>query len=163
MKKTIIILSLITLPLLGMAQSKISAETSFGNFNIGKDYGANVEVGVTYHFSEQTALKLSGLGGQLENRPTNIDYQVLKFALHSEQKIISSKQIEFCLLFGISYLSVENNLPLEKNDFTGIDLGTTINIFPKSKWGLGVKIVSTYAYDAPGGILQANGFVSYRF
>jgi hypothetical protein len=74
MKKTILTLGLFVLPFLVMAQSKISAETSVGNLNIGKDRGENVELGINYHFSEKTAIKLSGLGGQLENRPTNIDY-----------------------------------------------------------------------------------------
>jgi hypothetical protein len=163
MKKTILTLGLFVLPFLVMAQSKISAETSVGNLNIGKDRGENIELGINYHFSEQTALKLSGLVGQLENRPTNIDYQFLKLSLHGAQKIGSSKHIEFSLLFGFSYMTIENKLPLDKNNFTGIDIGTNINFYPKSKWGLGVKLVSTYAYDAPGGILQANGFVSYRF
>jgi len=163
MKKNCITLALFALPFLGIAQSKVSVETSVGNLNIGKDRGENIELGINYHFSERATLKLSGLGGQLQNRPTDIDYQVLKFSLQGEQKIGSFEHIEFGLLLGISYISIQEKLPLDKNNFTGLDIGTNINFYPKSKWGLGVKLVSTYAYEAPGGILQANAFVSYRF
>ena len=163
MKKHIITLVLTALPLLGMAQSKLSVETSIGNLNIGKDRGENIELGVNYHFSERTTLKISGLGGKLENRPTDIDYQVLKFSLHGEQKIVPLENIELGVLLGFSYLTIEDELPLDKNDFTGFDLGLNINFYPKSDWGLGLKLVNTFAYEAPGGIIQTNVYVKYSF
>ncbi len=163
MKKNIITLVMIALPLLGISQSKVSVETSIGNLNIGKDRGENIELGINYHFSEKTAIKLSGLGGKLENRPTNIDYQVLKFSLYGEQKILPVENIELGVLLGVSYIDIEDNLPLDKNQFTGLDLGMNINFYPKSNWGLGLKLVNTFAYEAPGGIIQTNVFVKYSF
>ena len=163
MKKNIITLVIIILPLLSISQSKISVETSIGNLEIGKDRGENVELGINYHFSEKTAIKLSGLGGKLENRPTEIDYQVLKFSLYGEQKILTVKNIELGALLGVSYIDIEENIPLGKNQFTGFDLGLNMFFNPNRNWGLGLKLVNTYAYDAQGGIRQANIFIKYNF
>lgn len=163
MKKSIITLALIALPMFGLAQSKVSVEATGGILNIGKDIGENYELGFNYHISEVTTFKLSGLASNLDNRANDFGYQVLKFSLHAERRLAGSDDIEMGLLFGVSYLTVQDKLPLDKNDFTGLDLGLNINFFPKKKFSFGTKLVSTYAYEAPGGILQANGFVNYRF
>jgi len=131
MKKNIITLVMFALPLLGMSQSKVSVEASGGILNIGKDIGENYELGFNYHISELTTLKLSGLASNMDNRASDIDYQVLKFSLHAERRLAGSDSIEMGLLFGASYLTIQDKLPLDKNDFTGLDLGLNINFFPK--------------------------------
>jgi len=131
MKKNIITLVMFALPLLGMSQSKVSVEASGGILNIGKDIGENYELGFNYHINEVSTLKLSGLASNMDNRASDIDYQVLKFSLHAERRLAGSDDIEMGLLFGASYLTIQDKLPLDKNDFTGLDLGLNINFFPK--------------------------------
>jgi hypothetical protein len=163
MKKTIIALTLFALPFIGIAQSKFSIETTFGLLNLGKDSGENYELGVNYHFSENTALKLSGLSGSLDNKNSNIDYSLMKFSLHGEQSVVTVKNIELSFLFGFCYFSIDDDLPLDKNEFTGLDMGFNVDFYPKSDWGIGLKVVNTYAYEAPGGFRQANVFLKYSF
>uniref|UniRef100_UPI00404B393B hypothetical protein n=1 Tax=Flavobacterium sp. TaxID=239 RepID=UPI00404B393B len=163
MKKTIIALALFALPFFGIAQSKFSIESTFGLLNLGKDSGENYELGVNYHFSENTALKLSGLSGNLNNKNSDIDYSLIKFSLHAEQSVATVKNIKLSFLFGFSYFSIDDDLPLDKNEFTGLDMGFNVDFYPDSDWGIGLKVVNTYAYKAPGGFRQANVFLKYSF
>lgn len=163
MKKQFATLCILALPLFGLAQSKISAEGSFGNLMIGKDRGINYEVGINYHISEDAAIKLSGQSVNMENNDLDVKYDVMKISLGLENTMIATTNLSLSAILGISYISIDDKLPLEKNDFTGLDVGVHFLLQPQKPLSYGVKLVSTYAYQAPGGMLQSNAVVRYRF
>jgi hypothetical protein len=161
--KSQIITLLLLFPIFSMAQSKFSISGSAGFLAIKEDSGTNYELSTSYKVSKNVAINLSGLMAELENEDSNIKYDFNKIALTAEYSLTDNKNFGISLNSGFSFVSFDKDLGLDKNNGLGIDLGlkTTMNINKHLDYGFIIN--STYSSISPGGILQSNVFLKYRF
>lgn len=160
--KTKFLVLLFLFPLLSIAQSKFSLNASAGALSIKEDIGENFELGVAYKVSNHIAINLNGMHAGMENDDLNLDYNFKKIALTAEYFFASEGSFGLSSNMGFSYVHFDKDLPLDKNDGLGVELGVKTSFNVDKKFDYGFILNSTFSSISPGGILQGNLFFKYN-
>ena len=162
MKATILIITLLFSSFL-IAQSKFSMGIGIGQFSLKKDLGTSYDGFISYNIYKDIAINFVGAHAAMKSNQGSIDYNINKYALLVSYDFAKTEKSKLESVFGFSYINFDQKLLLDKNNGLGIDLGIQTTFLLKSKLNLGLKIISTYSYFAPGGIINVGTFVKYNF
>lgn len=148
------------------AQSKFSVGLSFNQQIVKDDVSENLNLPegfLSYNFTSDIALSLSGSSINMKNDSSNTEYSVNKIAIQAWYDFGKNDKRKFQSIFGFSYLMFDEDLGLEEDNGLGLDFGFQF-LFgkPASRFNYGIKLVSTFTDFAPGGILNGGFIVLYR-
>jgi hypothetical protein len=160
MKSKILLLMLI-ISTSAFSQS-ITVEPSFGVSEIGKNVGESYGINVGYELNKVRTLYLSHDISNIKEKNLDIKYNLNKTTLLFSNKLAELNKVDLDMLVGFSYIVIEDKLPIDKNKFTGFDLGMCINFYSESKVSFGAKIVNTFSTVSPGGMRHSSFFVKFR-
>lgn len=158
--KTIKTIILIVMPVICMAQSKFELGATTGYIAVGDQDGVNYQGVVSYNVSNRLATTLSYMYADIND---DIDFDLSIISIGGEYLFTPENDTSLSSTFGFSYLMFDKALNLEDDNGMGIYFGLKTLFNAKSKFAYGVGIQTTYASNAPGGIIQSNLVLRYKF
>lgn len=154
---SIILLSFFTLS----AQSKFSIGASGGSISVGDETGTNYKLDLFYLATETIEYQASFIKSDIE--ANNIDFDMYLINLGIGLNVFKSDKTELQPIMGFSFVSFNEDLNLENNSDLGAYFGANVILDISKKINYGFNTQITYARHSPGGILQANLFIRYKF
>lgn len=163
MRKQILTAAVLFTTMLCSGQSKFSLTASGGALMVKEDVGENFELTAGYAVTEKIEVRLSGMQANLKTDVSDQKYHFKKLALTASCNIIGDVSFGLYGIMGFSYVNFDRVLELDKRGGLGLDLGLQPTFGLEKNLQYGFIINSTFATVSPGGILQSNFFLRYKF
>ena len=133
------------------------------NLNVNQQYvksdvGLNIEGILNYRFTKDFSLGISFANARMENDELNLKYNLQRYGLQANYAFAKVDNFQIESIFGFSYLMFDKELGLKDRGGLGIDLGIQTVFSTHRDFNYGLRIVTTYADFAPGGIINAGAF-----
>jgi len=143
-------------------QSKFSFGASGGTIFVGDDSGLNYKFDAFYLMNENMEYQASFINSDIE--ASNIDFNMYIINLGVGLNMFrSDSHLELQPILGFSFVSFDDELNLDDNSGLGGYFGANVIYDKNDKFNYGFNTQVTYASHAPGGIIQANLFLRYKF
>ena len=143
------------------AQTKFSIGASGGSVIVGDVSGTNYKFDLSYLANEKIEYQASFMNSQIEEN--NLDFKMYSINLGVGLNVFQSKKTELQPIFGFSFISFNEDLGLNDDNGLGIYFGANVIFDIGKRFNYGFNTQVTYAEHSPGGILQNNIFLRYRF
>lgn len=148
------------MPIICLSQSKFELGATSGYIAVGDLDGTNYQGVVSYNISDRMAITADYLYADIKD---DIDFDLSIISIGGEYMFTPENDTSLSSTFGFSYLLFDKDLTLEDDNGMGIYFGLKTLFNAKSKFAYGVALQTTYASNSPGGILQSNFVLRYRF
>lgn len=158
--KTIKTIILILMPIICLSQSKFELAATAGYIAVGDQDGSNYQGVVSYNISDRMAITAGYLYADIKD---DIDFDLSIISVGGEYLFTPENNTSLSSTFGFSYLMFDKDLNLDDDGGLGMYFGLKTLFNSKSKFAYGVALQTTYASNSPGGILQSNLVLRYRF
>ncbi len=142
--------------------SKFSIGFTLNEQLVGKDSGENIEGVFGYAINSNMNLYLSVANATMRSDALDTNYNLDKYAVQVAYDFLKSENTKLESIFGLSYLSFDDEILEDDNNGLGVDLGVQTTFNSGGNFNYGLRIVSTYSSFSPGGILNAGINFTYR-
>ncbi|RCW92782.1 outer membrane beta-barrel protein [Winogradskyella arenosi] len=142
--------------------SKFSIGFTLSEQFVGKDSGENIEGSFGYAINTNMSLYLTAANATMRSNTLDINYNLDKYAVQVAYDFLKSENTKLESIFGLSYLSFDDEILEDDNNGLGVDLGVQTTFNSGGSFNYGLRIVSTYSSFSPGGILNAGINFTYR-